>query len=112
VVELHLRTTGLVGGILDGLEHVFLRDDSTAGGGSVGETLGTGDHIGGNVKLDGGKGTAESAEAGDDLVKDQQDVVLVADLSDALQVAHGRREDTSTTSNRLDDLAKVRQTRS
>jgi 3-oxoacyl-ACP reductase-like protein len=38
-------------------------------------------------KVSAANGVAEAAEAGDDLVEDQQDAVLVADLAQALQVA-------------------------
>jgi hypothetical protein len=46
---------------------------------------------------------AEPAPGADDLVGDQQDVVLVADLADALEVALGRREAAPGVLNRLHD---------
>jgi hypothetical protein len=44
-----------------------------------------------------------AAEAGDDLVEDQQDAVLGADLAQALQVALGRRQHAGGAGHRLDD---------
>ena len=46
---------------------------------------------------------AEAAEAGDDLVEDQQDAVLGRDLAQLLQVALGRRQDAGRARHRLDD---------
>ncbi len=51
----------------------------------------------------GGEGVAEAAEAGDDLVEDQQDAVLVADLAQALQIALRRRQHAGRARHRLDD---------
>ena len=96
VIELHCCATSLVRGLLDALEDVFLGDDGTAGHGGVSQALGAGDHVGGDIELIGGEGAAESAEAGDDLVEDQQDIVLVADLAQALQVAHRGGEHAGT----------------
>ena len=49
------------------------------------------------------KAWPETAEAGDDLVENQQDAVLGADLAQALQVALGRRQHAGRTGHRLDD---------
>ena len=46
---------------------------------------------------------AETAEAGDDFVEDQQDAVLVADRAQALQVALRRRQHAGRPRHRLDD---------
>ena len=51
----------------------------------------------------GREGEAEPAEAGDHLVEDQQDAVLVADRPQALQVALGRRQHAGRARHRLDD---------
>ena len=51
----------------------------------------------------GGEGIAEPAEAGDDLVEDQQDAVLVADRAQPLQIALGRRQHAGRARHRLDD---------
>ena len=45
-----------------------------------GDALGEGDHVGDDAVALGGEGRAEPAIAGDHLVEDQQDAVLVADL--------------------------------
>jgi hypothetical protein len=49
------------------------------------------------------EGVAGAAEAGDDLVEDQQDAVLVADLAQALQVALRRHQHAGGAGHRLDD---------
>ena len=46
---------------------------------------------------------AEPAEAGDDLVEDQQDAVLGRDLAQLLQITLGRRQDAGRARHRLDD---------
>ena len=46
---------------------------------------------------------AEPAEAGDDLVEDQQDAVLRRDLAQLLEVALGRRQAAGGAGHRLDD---------
>jgi hypothetical protein len=51
----------------------------------------------------GGERRAEAAEAGDHLVEDQQDVVLVADRPQALQIALRRDQHAGRAGHRLDD---------
>jgi hypothetical protein len=51
--------------------------------------LATGDQVRRDAEGLRGEGLAGAAEAGDDLVEDQQDAVPVADLAQALQVALG-----------------------
>ena len=46
---------------------------------------------------------AEPAEAGDDLVEDQEDAVLGRDGAQLLEVALGRRQDAGRARHRLDD---------
>ena len=46
---------------------------------------------------------AESAEAGDDFVEDEQDAVAVADLANALEIALRRNEHAGRTGDGLDD---------
>ena len=48
-------------------------------------------------------GRAEAAEAGDHLVEDEQDAMLVADRAEALEIAPGRGQDAGRSSHRLDD---------
>jgi hypothetical protein len=104
VVKLDIGPAGLVRRLLDAVEHVLLRDHGAAGHGRVGQALGAGDHVGSHIELHRRERIAESAEAGDDLVEDEQDVVLVADLADALEVAHGRREHAGAARDGLNDL--------
>ena len=46
---------------------------------------------------------AQTAKTGDDLVKNQQDAVLVANLAQALHIAFGRNVPTRAARNRLND---------
>ena len=46
---------------------------------------------------------AETAEAGDDFIEDQQYAVLVADLAQALQIALGRQHHPGGAGHRFDD---------
>ena len=68
-----------------------------------GDALGEGDHVGHDAVALGREGVAEPAEAGDDLVEDQQDAVLVADRAQPLQVALGRGQHAGRARHRLDD---------
>ncbi len=104
MVELHLSTRRLVSVVLDGLEDALLRDHRTCRHRSVGQALRAGDHVRRDVEVVGGEGTAHTAETSDNLVEDEQDVVLGADLADALQVALRRRQHTGTARDRLNDL--------
>ena len=61
------------------------------------------DHVGRHAEAFGGEGVAEPAEAGDDLVEDQQDAVAVADRAQPLQIALGRRQHAGRAGHRLDD---------
>jgi hypothetical protein len=58
-----------------------------------GDALGERDHVGRHAIALGGKGVAEPAEAGNDLVEDQQNPVAVADRPQLLQIAFWRRQD-------------------
>ena len=73
------------------------------GHGARGDALGEGQDVGRDAEALGGEGMAEAAEAGDDLVEDQQDAVLVADLAQALEIALGRRQHAGRAGHRLDD---------
>ena len=68
-----------------------------------GDALGEGDHVGHDAVAFGGEGVAEAAEAGDDLVEDQQDAVLVADRAQPLEIALRRRQHAGRAGHRLDD---------
>ena len=73
---------------------------------AVGEALGGGDEVGHHAEIVGGEGRAEAAEAGDDLVEDQQDAVLVADRAQALEVALRRHQHAGGAGHRLDDAGR------
>ena len=85
VVE-HVRALDERGRDGVGHEHAAERDVRRA------DALGERDDVGADVVALGPEPVAEPAEAADDLVGDQQDAVLVADLADALAVALRRRE--------------------
>src|SRR4051794_23714005 len=67
------------------------------------QALGRRDDVGLIVEALGPEPLAEPAERADDLVGDEQDVVLVADLADALEVALGRREAAAGVLGRLEE---------
>ena len=77
-------------GVVDGLAHHHPAHRHRAGR----HPLGEGDHVGLNAIALGGERRAETAEPGDDLVEDEQDAVLVADLAQPLQIALRRRQNT------------------
>ena len=56
-----------------------------------------------HAEIVGGERRAEAAEAGDDLVEDQQDAVLVADLAQPLEIALRRDQHAGRAGHRLDD---------
>src|SRR5499433_2906787 len=68
-----------------------------------GDALGKRDHVGDDAVALGGKGVAEPAEAGDDLVEDEQDAVLVTDRAQPRQVALGCGQHAGGARHRLDD---------
>ena len=70
---------------------------------AVGDLLGEGHDVGHHAEGVGAGHGAAAAEAGDDLVEDQQDVVLGADFAQALQVAHGRDHHAGRAAEGLDD---------
>src|SRR5258706_11790397 len=68
---------------------------------AVGDTLGEGDHVGGDAVTLGGKAVAEPPEAGDDLVEDQQDAVAVAYFPKPRGKSLGPGRNTARTPHRL-----------
>ena len=62
-----------------------LTNTAPIGNDAVGEALGGGDDVRRDAEIVGGERRAEAAEAGDDLVEDQQDAVLVADRASRLR---------------------------
>ena len=73
------------------------RDDA------VRQPLGAGDHVGHHAEVLRREGRAETAEARDDLVEDQQDAVLARDVAQAFQIALGRQQDTGRARHRFHD---------
>ena len=71
--------------------------------GGVGEALGERHNIGQDAETLGGKAVAEAAEAGDDLVENQQDAMRIADLAETLEIALRRQNDAGGAGHRLDD---------
>src|SRR5690606_38459717 len=71
----------------EGLVDFFAGNDCAHGDGAVGQLLGHGHDVGGDAKVLSPGISAQAAQAGDDFIKDQQDVVLIANLAQALQVA-------------------------
>ena len=47
-------------------------------------------------------GAADTTEPGDDLIEDEQDAVLVAYLTQTLEIARGRHDDPAGARDRLD----------
>ena len=69
----------------------------------LGHALGEVQHVGHDAEIVRREVGAHAPEAGDDLVEDQQDAVLVADLAQPLQVALGRDQHAGRARDRLDD---------
>ena len=59
--------------------------------------------VGHDVEIVGAERRAEPAEAGDHLVEDQQDAVLLGDLAQLLEIALGRDQHARRAGHRLDD---------
>ena len=94
-----LRPAGGHEGVVDFL----LRDHRAQGLGAVGHLLGDVHDVGGDAESFRAGPGACAAESGDDLVEDQQDVVLRADVAQALQVAHRRNHHPGRTRERFHD---------
>ena len=83
------------------LHHAVGRDHGADRGVRGGEPLRAGDEVGPDVVALGAEPVADAAEGGDHLVGREQDVVAVADLAHALQVALRRREGAARVLHRL-----------
>ena len=59
---------------------------------SIGQCLGHGDDIGAHIEFLGGKRGSHTAKAGDDLIKYQQQSMLIANLADFFQIANWRNQ--------------------
>ena len=69
----------------------------------VGDALGHGHDVRQHVKGLRGEGVAGAAEAGDDFVEDQQQIVFVADFAQALEITFRRNQHACRARHRLDD---------
>jgi len=87
----------------EGLVDLSAGDNGTHRDGAVGDLLGDAHQIRRHAEGVGAEHGAGATETGDDFVEDQQDVVLVADLTQAFEIAFGRRQDTCRTGHGLDD---------
>ena len=98
-LELVVGSAGRHEGLVQILAHHHAAERLHAVADLLGEIEQVGLHAEG---LGAGPGAA-AAEAGDHLVEDQQDVVLGADLAQALQIAHGRHHHAARAGEGLDD---------
>ena len=78
-------------------------DHATQRDHAIGHRFGKVQHVGHHAVIVGAKVHAQTAKAGDDLVKNQQDAVLVANLAQALHIALWRDVPARAARNRLDD---------
>jgi hypothetical protein len=85
-----------------GVEDARMRQHRAHRHRAVGDALGQSHEVGHDARPLRGEGRAQAAEAGDDLVEDQQDAVPVADLAQARQIALRRRIDAARSGDRLD----------
>ena len=93
----------LVGALVQHLPHLVADDRARQRRIGRGQALGDGDEVGLDAVMVGAEHRAEAAEAGDDLVGDQQDVVFLEHRLDLLPVAGGRRHDAAGAEDRLAD---------
>jgi hypothetical protein len=94
---------GVLGAVHEGVVDALARDDPAHRDGAGGDALGEAEKVRRHAIALGGKGVAEAAEAGDHLVEDQQNAVLVADRAQPIEIAFGRRQHAGRAGHRLDD---------
>ena len=99
---------GLFGSAGEGVADAAVGDAAAEGEVSAGDAFGEGDDVGLGVDDLGAEPFAETSEAGDDLVEDEDDAVAVADLSDHGPVVFGRHDTTQRLRNRLPDDGRYR----
>mmetsp|Transcript_6064 Transcript_6064/g.24216 ORF Transcript_6064/g.24216 Transcript_6064/m.24216 type:complete len:373 (+) Transcript_6064:1199-2317(+) len=87
----------------EGVVDLLLREDRAHRHAAVGDALGHGHQVGRDAEGLRAERVAGAAEAGDDLIEDQQDAVLVADLAQPLQIALRRNQHAGGAGHRLDD---------
>lgn len=89
--------------------HELVGRCDTGEGETVGDTLGEDEDVGTNARLFDGKHGSSTAETGLDLVADEKEVVLVANLAEAVKEGGGSRDVSTLTDDRLDqDRRSVR----
>ena len=93
----------LVGALHQHLPDLVRDDDAGQRRVGRGQALGDGDQVGLDAVVVGAEHRAEPAEAGDDLVGDQQHVVFLQHRLDLLPVAGRRRHDAAGAEDRLAD---------
>ena len=76
---------------------------TTHGNRPIGDLLGKVQQVRFDAECLSARPRARAAEAGDDFVKNEQDLMLVADLPKALQIAHRRDDHASRSAKRFDD---------
>ena len=91
------------GAVLERLEEPVAGDHRADRRVARGHALGAGDDVGLVAELGGAEHLPHPPEGADDLVGDQQDVVLVADLADPLEVAGRGREAAAGVLHRLEE---------
>ncbi len=90
------------------LEEPVAGDHHPERGVAARDALGGGDDVGDVVEVVTREHRADPAERADRLVRDEEDVVLVADLADPLEVAGGRREAAAGVLDRLSEDGRDR----
>ena len=88
VEEFDPRASALHNGIID----VIPDRNRPHGHGGIGQPLRHGHDIGRDTQAFRAEIGAEAAKAGDDLIKNQQNAVLGADITQPLEVAHRRHQ--------------------
>ncbi len=85
------------------IEQVVGDQHRAHGNRAVGQALGAGEDVRRHVPALGGEGFADTAEAGDDLIEDQQNAVFGSDLTQPLQIANWRQDHPGRAGHWLDD---------
>ena len=95
--------TVFIGSLLQHLPHLVTHNGARQRRIGRGQTLGDGDQIRFHTVVIRAEHRAQTAKAGNDLIRDQQNVVLVQHLLHGGPIAFGRRHDAPGAQNRLPD---------
>ena len=87
----------------EGIVDVAFRNHRSHGNGAVSELLGHVHDVGDHTEGIGTGHCAATAETGNHLVEDQQDIVCTAQFPQPLQVAHRWRDHAGRTGHRFND---------